>query len=212
MRVTLTGRPGRYRKFHDLVVLTFEHNVDATNLPKGVPAPDESHKLHYTVYVSHLQWRRVEKNLRKKRKPELIIEGIVAQDDENKTLSVYTTRITINTATKPRADSHKKQYAQKDGARNDSRPKPRAKESTHQRPKISIPVPTHNQPEFDMPDGISSDDGAKLRQLHTAAAQFRKKIEGLEAKPEKQRFGLEMTKKLLENTEKQISAIEKKYQ
>lgn len=213
MRVTLTGKPGRYRKFHDLVVMTFEHNVDSTGLPKGIPAPNEAQKLHYTVYISHLQWRRIEKNLRKKRKPDLIIEGIVSHDEENNTMAVYTTRISISTTTqKPKRtekDSRKQSQVGKGNARNDSKSHSKPLPQRH---KISIPKPTSTGPEIDLPEGVSSADAAKLRQLHTAASQFRKKIEGLEEKPENQRFGLDMTRKLLANTEKQIATIEKKYQ
>lgn len=213
MRVILTGKPGRYRKFHDLVVMTFEHNVDSMGLPKGIPAPSEEQKLHYTVYISHLQWRRIEKNLRKKRKPDLVIEGIVAHDEELNTLAVYTTRISISTAPqkpkKSEKDTRKQASSSRTSNRNDS--KAPAKEMP-QRHKISIPKPASTGPEFDMPEGVSSTDEAKLRQLHTAAAQFRKKIEGMEEKPENQRFGLDMTRKLLANTEKQIAVIEKKYQ
>ena len=45
----------------------------------------------------------------------------------------------------------------------------------------------------------------------SAADTFRKKIAGLEAQPVGQQFGLEMTRKLLENTERQIDALVKQY-
>ena len=51
----------------------------------------------------------------------------------------------------------------------------------------------------------------RLKQLVSAADTFRKKIAGLEAQPVGQQFGLEMTRKLLENTERQIDALVKQY-
>ena len=44
-----------------------------------------------------------------------------------------------------------------------------------------------------------------------AASQFREKIAALEAKPEDKRFGLDMTQKLLANTEQKIAALMQKY-
>ena len=49
----------------------------------------------------------------------------------------------------------------------------------------------------------------RLHQLHRAAATFRKKIATLEASD--QPTGIEMTRRLLENTEKQIADLEAQY-
>jgi hypothetical protein len=51
----------------------------------------------------------------------------------------------------------------------------------------------------------------KLTDLHQAAASFRQKISILEEKPANQQFGLEMTQKLLKNTEQQIEKLEQRY-
>ncbi len=54
---------------------------------------------------------------------------------------------------------------------------------------------------------LSTEVKAKQKQLHDAADAFRAKIAALEAKPENQRGGLEMTRKLLANTEQQIAVL-----
>ena len=87
-----------------------------------------------------------------------------------------------------------------DGRRADSRPS-----------SITMPPPA---PALELPEISSTappEALERLKQLVSAADTFRKKIAGLEAQPAGQQFGLEMTRKLLENTEKQIDALVKQY-
>jgi hypothetical protein len=51
----------------------------------------------------------------------------------------------------------------------------------------------------------------RLRDLITAANQFRQKVADLESKPKHQQTGLDITRKLLENTERQIDTLIKKF-
>ena len=60
-------------------------------------------------------------------------------------------------------------------------------------------------------DGAAPDDAQKLRELYASAALFRQKLATIEAKPEDQRFGLEMTRKLLHTLETEIAALTSKY-
>ena len=65
--------------------------------------------------------------------------------------------------------------------------------------------------DVDVPEGMPSEAAKRYVELHKAAATFRQKIAAIEAKPEDQRFGLDMTQRLLNNTEKQIETLEKQY-
>lgn len=75
------------------------------------------------------------------------------------------------------------------------------------------PEPQPEEPEITVPipQGMPEDMARRYVELHRAAQTFRQKIAAIEAKPEDQRFGLEMTQKLLSNTERQIKALEKQY-
>lgn len=63
-------------------------------------------------------------------------------------------------------------------------------------------------PVFTVPSGAPADVAAKLQQLHQAAHTLRERIATMEAKNQP---GVAMTRKLLENTEKQIETLIKQY-
>ncbi|NJL57543.1 hypothetical protein HC928_22240 [bacterium] len=62
-----------------------------------------------------------------------------------------------------------------------------------------------------LPPGIPEEVAQKLTQLMKAAATYRQKVASLEAKPINQQHGLDMTRKLLANMERQIEAIKKEH-
>lgn len=55
--------------------------------------------------------------------------------------------------------------------------------------------------------GLPPQAAEQARGLQIAINQYKSKLEALEAKPPEQRFGYEMTKKMLENTEKQLNTL-----
>lgn len=90
---------------------------------------------------------------------------------------------------------------------------PRPAEPKAAPPKQGDPAPTpSSSPTPSSPaDRMSPADAQRLRELHASAALFRQKVAAIEAKPEGERFGLEMTRKLLEGIEADIAALERKY-
>ena len=105
----------------------------------------------------------------------------------------------------PYADKTRKKKKDKQHQPKQKKQKKTQQDQAPAEPKVeAAPLPT-------LPDDAPASAVEKYRQLASAADTFRKKIAGLEAKPKKQQFGLDMTRKLLANTEKQIEALVKQY-
>ena len=227
VKVTLTGQPGALERREYLVITTMEQQIVPESLPRGVPQPPLE-PLQYVVYISSKQWERIEKEVGKD-DDELIVEGYCARDNESDQFAVYATYVTTKKLQKKDRKQNKKAEASSkpnkgDNGRGGSKGrggKPHGRpertersdrsSSFTQAPKGEISEPEPEPIEFDVPDGASDQDLKRLGELHRAAASFRHKIAGLEEKPENQQFGLDMTRKLLKNTERQIKIIEKQY-
>lgn len=198
VRVTLEGRPGKVKVFKDVVMTTFEHHPARFDNPDDLPSPPDE-PVMYTVYMGPKQWRRVEDAVANS-EDQLIVEGICAFDKEANMMAIYANKVTTQTM------------------RDEANARAKA-ENTDKKPKSKAPVETKTQapplpppePMPEIPEGVPTDVADKLRELYSAAIQFRQKIAALEAKPANKRFGMEMTQKLLANTERQIAALEKRY-
>ncbi len=97
--------------------------------------------------------------------------------------------------------------------RQQKSPRPQQRDNQPERKRTHRPPPAPRQ-QVNVPDlspAAPPQVAAKLKQLMIAAETFRKKIASLEAKPPDQRFGLESTRKLLANTERQIEDLKKRY-
>jgi hypothetical protein len=75
---------------------------------------------------------------------------------------------------------------------------------------LPVPEPPAPEPAPLLPDA-PPEVNQKLAELYAAASLYRQKVAALSAKPAGQQFGLEMTRKLLQDTEAEITAIEQKY-
>lgn len=206
VKITLIGRPGKIETRKDLVITAMTHSAGAATLPKGVPKPPETPTL-YTVYIAAKQWKRVEPALSD---PEdmLIIEGTASYDPEIQGVAIFAQSVTSKGLEK------QKREAQKGAA-------PAANAPADAAPAASKPLPPL-PPEPPPDDGPAPEESLllpdaplevnqKLAELYAAASLYRQKIAALAAKPANQQFGLEMTRKLLQNTEAEIAAIEQKY-
>ncbi len=219
VKISLMGRPGAIERRQNLVITSMEYQVNEQySLPAGVPEPPLT-PMTFVVYISAKQWERVEKAIQAP-DDELIVEGLCAFDDQVDGLAVFTTYATTRkTQRKERKELRRQQGP--DNGKPAARPggkKPTFKDkSAENGPQKSaglievIKEPATIVPEFDVPQDAPPPVVQKLTELHTAAATFRQKISALEAKPADQQVGLEMTRKLLKTTEKQIEALEKQY-
>ena len=215
VKVTLIGRPGPVEHRRDLVITTMSHTHKSATLPRGVPNPPSTPTI-YTVYIASKQWAKVEDALNN---PEdsLIIEGTCAYDAEIGAVAVFTTNVTSK-----QLEAKKRQQKQAQEAAAGGGSAPVAQKSPQSAPKPSptvakapppppppvlppAPVPV-------IPPGAPADVAQKLTELHASANVFRQKIAALEAKPEGQRFGLEMTQRLLTNVEGEIRTLEQQYE
>lgn len=202
VKITLIGRPGKIEMRQDVVITTMSHEAKSPTLPKGVPAPPQTPTL-YTVYIGAKQWRKVEQAAQN---PEdsLIIEGMCAFDEALKGMAVFATNVTSKAIETEKRD---KKAAEDKSNGNDTAPAPKAAKQSAPSAPAAAPAPVAPT----LPANVSDADAQKLSGLYAAADLYRQKIANLESKPSNQRFGLEMTQKLLKNTEDEIAAIEKKY-
>jgi hypothetical protein len=217
--IKLVGRPGDLKKYQEVVMTTVEHELPLPSVPRGVPEiPPE--KTTFTVYIGLEQWSKVEKQLSD---PDRLmqVEGLCVYDEAMPGITVYATSIRVRKRKGKGGEDGTEQNGKSPKAKQDKKAKPDKKQpaaakgaakkpSTPRTAPTSQPAPVE-PPVFDMPENAPPDVQKKLTELHTAAAQFREKINAAKAKPEGQRFGLEMTQRLLDNVERQIKQLEAKY-
>jgi hypothetical protein len=196
------------------------------SLPKGVPQLPRNITV-FTVYIGIRQWRKVEAALAA---PDdaLIIEGVCAYDKDLKAISVHAVSVTtkhmeMEKRERQRAESlaakgEAVRVGQAEGTDSASEPAarapkaaPAAKTKASRSEPAMPPSPIPAVPEIKLPDNVTPEDAQKLSGLYAAAELYRQKIATIEAKPENQRCGLEMTQKLLKNAQDEIASIEKRY-
>ncbi|GAB4517562.1 MAG: hypothetical protein OHK0046_24240 [Anaerolineae bacterium] len=232
LKVTLSGRPTEIERRQHLVVMAMDYHIPETfALPSGVPSPSRE-PVTYTVYVSARQWEPVEEALQKG-DDELMLDGVFGIDPETNTIAIYTTYVTTKKLykrqqqKKQQQETNKKggdkadkkgQQPKKGGQPQGNQPQPAGKKQAKGLDSAPVAAAQVVQEEaevaevvLNLPDDLPDDVAKKLISLHKAAASFRQKINSLEGKPAGQQFGLEMTLKLLKNTERQIEQLEKQY-
>lgn len=192
VNISLIGHPGQVEIRKDVVITTMTHASGAPTLPRGVPPLPETPTI-YTVYISLRQWKRVEDTIANDPEDPLVIDGICAFDPELQTVTVHATQVTT------RALEIEKKMAQ---GTNNGTPETR---------RTAPPPPTPAKTVVSVPEGAPADVAQKLRDLYAAVDLYRQKIATIENKPADQRFGLEMTQKLLRNVEGEIAMLEKQY-
>ena len=200
VKVTLIGRPGRVQHFKDVVVTTMTHTGRYASLPRGVPPLPEQPTL-YTVYIAARQWRRIEQALQADPTDELLVEGAAAFDPQIGGITVHATSATTRLTA-----ARKHAAAQAETAATESPPESAPRRAA--RPQVEPTPPAEPAPSI---AGAPADVNQKLQELHAAARMYRQKIAALQAKPPNQRFGLEMTQKLLKNTEQELQALLRKH-
>lgn len=197
VNITLIGHPGKIEARKNVVITTMTHTGGVSTLPRGVPPLPDTPTV-YTVYISLRQWNRIESTLESAPEDPLIVEGVCAFDPTLQAIAVHATRVTTK-------GLEIEKRMQQDTAKS-------AQTETDDPPPAAEPVPVAPpKPTFEIPTGAPADVAQKLRDLHAAADLYRQKIAALQAKPADQRFGLEMTQKLLGNVENEIKALEKQY-
>lgn len=202
LTVTLIGRPGKIHIEGGSVMTVIEQKeVKAPPYPKGVPPFESVEKMtYYYVFMSLKHWQKVETSLEDET-DMLIIEGTSVYDPEMEGICILTTSASTKLLERQKrltADQEANQKKAEKSKKADS------KKSTDK------PVTTaKGKPQKDL-SGLPASVSEKLKQLHSAADTLRQKITTMEGKGQK--TGLNMTRRLLEQTEKQIVTLEKQYE
>lgn len=204
VKVTLIGRPGKIdNSKKDLVVTSMEYALRNPALPKGVPTPP-SEPTTYTIYIAAKQWSKVAEAIED---PEdaLIVEGSALYDPQIKGVAIFAQSVTTKLL------QRQKREAQAAGdAEAAPKPKPApvaAGKSPAAKAPAAPPPPPLPEIEVNIPEGVPPAVAEKLRELYMAAGSFRQKLNELNSNPEGKQFTINMTQKLLKNTEDQIAAL-----
>lgn len=203
LTITLIGRPGEIHIENGSVMTIIEQKeVKAPPYPKGVPDFEEVEKTtYYYVFMSLRHWERVAESLQDET-DMLILEGTAIFDPELDGISILTTSATTKLLERQKRQAAAQEVQDKK-AEKQKKGKPSNNKFDNKKPKAA---PTPPKELDNVPTSVSD----KLKQLHSAADTLRQKISTMEEKGQK--TGLNMTRRLLEQTEKQIASLEKQYE
>lgn len=198
LTVTLIGRPGALHIEGSSVMTVIEQQeVKAPPYPKGVPPFDAVGGLtKYYVFMGLRHWQKVEKPLENE-DDMLVVEGSAIYDEQLGGITILSTGVSTKVL-----ESQKRQKGNQPGKKNTSQA---ARGSTGGK-SAKFPAALVEPPDL---TGLPEETADKLRQLFSAADKLRQKIDNMEDKG--QNSGLAMTRRLLEQTEKQISSLLKQF-
>lgn len=204
LTVTLIGRPGEIHTENGSIMTVIEQKeVKAPPYPKGVPDFEEVEKTtYYNVFMSLRHWERVAESLEDET-DMLIIEGTAIFDPELDGISILTTSTTTKLLERQkRLAAAQEEHDKKAEKQKKGKPANNKSDKKAVKPKAATPPKEL--------DNVPTSVADKLKQLHSAADTLRQKIANMEEKGQK--TGLNMTRRLLEQTEKQIASLEKQYE
>lgn len=216
VNVQIMGRPVQVDEHEGYIAVQIVHTSNYPSMPRGVPEMTIGDRP-YTVYCTPEQWAAVKEALDD---PEeyLVVDGkpgLAAGDVRIYAATFLTSKMYQADAARRREAEKQDRQAQKaqKAARSPERgadkasktpPKPKAKPTrTPVDPAPAVPALA----DMEIPDGLPPEAAQKLRELMASASVFRQKIDRIESQPEGQRFGLDMTRKLLQNVENEIDAL-----
>ncbi len=198
LAVKLIGRPGALRIEGSSVMTVIEQReLKAPPYPKGVPPFHTVPALTtYYVFMGLRHWRKVEKSLENDEEDLLIVEGSAIYDAQLAGISILSTGVSTKVL-----ESQKRQKAKMKASQAGIA-------ATGGKAAQAAAVNAVNSEAPDL-SRLPEETAKKLRQLYSAADKLRQKHDTLESRG--QSPGLEMTRRLLEQTEKQIASMVKQY-
>lgn len=197
LSVTLIGRPGELHiEGSSVMTVIKQEQVKAPPYPKGVPpfsAVDGG--TDYYVFMGLRHWQKVEKALENEN-DMLIVEGSAVYDAQLEGITILSTGVTTKVL---------------EQQKRLGKGQARASQSQHGAAAASGGKTTKPATILPRPDlsGLPDADADKLRQLFNAADKLRQKIATMEDKG--QTSGLTMTRRLLDQTEKQIATYSRQH-
>ena len=198
LTVTLIGRPGALHIEGSSVMTVIEQReVKAPPYPKGVPPFDTVEDVtKYFVFMGLRHWQRAEQALENE-DDMLIVEGSAIYDPQLGGITVLSTGVTTKVL-----ESLKRQKGNQAATKRGAL----AAKGSASGKSTKVATVALEPPDL---TGLPEETANKLRQLYSAADKLRQKIDNTEDKG--QSSGVGMTRRLLEQTEKQISALVKQY-
>jgi len=208
--VTLQGRPSFVKEYGKTVVIVVEYAPSETPFPSGVPAHPFD-KIRYYLYIGYRHWQKIEVAM-KNPKDYFVAQGYMIWDAELEGMAVFVNRLSTREMDKQNRRDEGQVSESGDGGdakAKDDKSKAQAKPKKEE-PQKTVKMPTPEAPveNVEVPSSMPADVAQKYEKLVNAANTLRARIKAMEAdnKP-----GVDMTRKLLTNTEKQIEALEKQY-
>lgn len=195
LTVTLSGRPGALHIDGSSVMTVIEQRqVKAPPYPKGVPHFNTVAGLTtYYIFMGLRHWKRVERALEDE-SDLLVVEGSAVYDPQLEGISILSTRVST------RELDYQKRKAKAMSAQNSA--KAAANEDrADQQTLASGETDLRNLPQ----EAVE-----KLQPLQSAAERLRQKLAAMEA--DDQQSGRKMTRRLLDQTEKQIATLKRQYE
>lgn len=222
VRINLVGRPGKFEKHNGLVITTMKHEKGFPELP--FPLQDlPIEPTTYTVYIAENQWQKVYPLL-KDPKELLTVEGICSYDGALPGITVFAHSVKTTKQRKDEKEAARKKWEEsvakeaseappakeaKSPLSAASKKAPKPQKTGKTRPTRAIPPALAEKPALVVDERYDEADQKKFRELHAAAELYRDKIAKLEASDQK--FGLDMLRTLLKQTEDALSKIAQKY-
>jgi hypothetical protein len=196
LTVALSGRPGALHINGSSIMTVIEQRqVKAPPYPKGVPHFDTLDGVTtYYVFMSLRHWKRVEKALEDE-SDLLIVEGSAVYDAQLEGITILSTRVSTKSL------DYKKRKAKAQGEQKPGEQAARDVQPAAEQDGIASTPP-------DM-TGLPQEAVDRLTQLHDAAERLRLKLAAMEESG--QESGRKMTRRLLEQTEKQIAGLRQQY-
>ena len=202
--ITLTGRPGEVNILNEnSVVTTIRHDYRLTLLPRGVPQPMQPTSTLYTVYMDHDDWQKVNDTLSEDDEALLTVTGPCLYDTATGSIAVLGREVAL--------------YTEDDDTSSESSSEDEAAQTTKADTKTeSAPATTDDTAESDddkaarygIPEDVPDDTREELLRLYGGAEALRERITTME---KQNKPGVNMTKRLLKNTEKKIERLMKPY-
>ena len=206
IELKLVCRPGEVFIEGSSVIATItQTEIKAPPYPKGVPAPPTEPATRYSIYMGMKHWEPVVDALGKDPRDWMVVEGTCAFDPSTNTIAVFANTVTtkhLEKAKRNREQAKQQEKRQSKGRRDNRNDRDRGRKPRDARP---APPPRPSTPP-EVP--TAQNDEEKLEQLRNAASTLQQKIDAMEA--EGRTSGIEMTRRLLANTEKQIAMLEQK--
>lgn len=207
--VKLNGRPqaDSVERRKELVLFAMTQEVGSLGtMPRGIPEfPESFRNITYAIYMTEMHWDRVMESLQSDESDEMLIEGVAAWDTDLDAVAIFTTwasteRLEKKAKQKRKAEEQRQAAAEarkKGGAPAKQQGAAKGKPQPAAKPRPQKAAATSNVP----PEVVK-----KVQELRKARQTLEQKLASAGGG-----VGATMTKKMLDNTTKQIEQLEKQY-